>query len=152
MKRLIQQLFNFAVVGGISTLIDFIVLFIMHEVMSINYLVGTAIAFIVATIFNYWASMRYIFESKYNKHEKTKEFTIFFILSIAGLILTQVLMVLFVERFNFEVMLSKVFVTVFVMLFNFISRKIFLDNSNSEQVESSIEKVNVIAKEKSSFE
>lgn len=152
MKRLIQQLVSFAVVGGISTLIDFIVLFIMHEKMSINYLIGTAFAFIIATTFNYWASMRFIFKSRYDKDEKAKEFTIFLVLSIIGLILTQVLMMLFVERVHLEVMLSKVMVTVFVMLFNFISRKVFLDNSSSEKLKSSLEKVNVIAKEKSSFE
>ena len=152
MKRLIQQLVNFVVVGGISTLIDFMVLFIMHEKMAINYLIGTAVAFIVATVFNYWASMRFIFESKYDKNEKAKEFTIFLVLSIIGLILTQVLMMLFVEVVEFEVMISKIIVTIFVMLFNFISRKVYLDSASSEELDHSLEKVNVIAKEKSSFE
>lgn len=152
MKRLLQQLFNFAVVGGISTLIDFIVLFIMHEVLSINYLIGTACAFIVATIFNYWASMRFIFVSKYKDNERAKEFTIFLVLSIIGLILTQLLMILFVEGFKLEVMLSKICVTVFVMLFNFISRKLVLDSPGSKGDEQSLDPVNVIAKEKSPFE
>lgn len=151
MKRLIQQLFNFAVVGGISTVIDFIVLFVMHEVLSINYLIGTATAFIIATVFNYWASMRFIFVSKYEENERGKEFTIFLVLSVIGLILTQLLMMLFVERFNIEVMMSKIVVTVFVMMFNFISRKLFLDNS-SEVSDNDVDASQVIAKEKSQFE
>lgn len=152
MKRLLQQFFNFAVVGGISTLIDFVVLYIIYEILGINYLIGTAIAFIVATMFNYWASMRYIFVSKYDKNQRGKEFTIFLVLSIIGLILTQLLMVVFVEWFGLAVMISKIFVTGFVMVFNFVSRKILLDESSEEQPIHSVETNEFVVEEANHYD
>ena len=151
MKGLIRQFLNFALVGGISTLIDFIVLYALHEMLGINYLVGTAIAFIVATVFNYWASMRYIFKSKYQEDQRGKEFSIFLILSIIGLILTQVLMVLFVESFGMEVMISKLFVTAFVMVFNFVSRKLTLDDSSDSKLDTE-EPGKIVVKEESQYD
>lgn len=135
MRQLLQQFLKFAVVGVIATLIDFIVLYLQYHLLGINYLIATAIAFVIATIYNYWASMSYIFKSKYGKDQKTKEFTIFLVLSVIGLGITQVLMILFVEKFQFPVMLSKVFVTAFVMLFNFISRKYFLESNSKKEEE-----------------
>lgn len=152
MKRLLQQFFNFAVVGGISTLIDFVVLYIIYEILGINYLIGTAIAFIVATMFNYWASMRYIFVSKYDKSQRGKEFTIFLVLSIIGLILTQLLMFVFVEWFGLAVMISKIFVTGFVMVFNFVSRKILLDESSEEQPIHSVETKEIVVEEANHYD
>lgn len=128
MKQLIQQVYRFAVVGVIATLIDFVILFILHRLFAMNYLIATAFAFIIATVFNYWASMAYIFTSKYSGKGKSKEFTIFLVLSVLGLGLTQLLMMLFVETFRMDVMVSKIFVTGFVMVFNFVSRKILLDS------------------------
>lgn len=150
MKRLLQQLINFAVVGGISTLIDFVVLFLMYEILGINYLIGTAVAFIVATVFNYWASMRYIFTSKYEAHQRGKEFTIFLVLSVLGLVLTQFLMVIFVEWLSISVMIAKVFVTVFVMVFNFVTRKLLLDDSSGTVDERELTDPNKIVVEEAS--
>lgn len=152
MKRLIQQFFNFAVVGGISTLIDFIVLYISYETLGMNYLIGTAIAFIIATVFNYWASMRFIFVSKFGKDQRYKEFTIFLSLSIVGLILTQILMFVFVEWFGVAVMISKIFVTGFVMIFNFVSRKILLDDSSEDEPINSVHTEKVAVKEANHFD
>lgn len=127
MGQLLQQFLKFAVVGVIATLIDFIVLYLLYQFMGMNYLIATAIAFVIATVYNYWASMTFIFKSKYAEGQKAQEFSLFLILSIIGLILTQLLMVVFVERGQLPVMISKIFVSAFVMVFNFMSRKYFLD-------------------------
>ncbi|UUX32801.1 GtrA family protein [Fundicoccus culcitae] len=126
------QLFRFAIVGGLATAIDFVVLYICYHMLGMNYLVGTTLAFIISTIFNYWASMSFVFVSKYQADQKQKEFTVFLILSLLGLILTNFLMYLAVDLGQLPVMFSKILVTVVVMAFNFISRKIFLENHSTD--------------------
>lgn len=127
MKALARQIFRFAIVGGLSTVIDFVVLYVLHHRLHINYLIATAIAFAVATIFNYWASMTFIFESKFVADQKKQEFMLFLILSVCGLGLTEVLMYISVEWLGSAVMLGKLFVTAFVMVFNFVTRKLFIE-------------------------
>ncbi|MGX7091787.1 GtrA family protein [Hutsoniella sourekii] len=127
MPTLVQQIIRFILVGGLATLIDFLVLAFLYHGLNLYYLIGTVIAFIVSTIFNYWASMRFIFKSKYGPDQRHKEFIIFLILSLIGLALTSLLMVLAVDWLGLPVMFAKVLVTGFVMVFNFVSRKLFIE-------------------------
>ncbi|MGO4995031.1 GtrA family protein [Jeotgalibaca porci] len=127
MSKLIGQLIKFGVVGIIATVIDFVVLTILTETFGVYYLTSAAIGFIVATLFNYVASMRYVFNSRFGPHEKRKELIIFILLSVVGLGLNQFFMWLFVEFFSIFYIFSKVLATVLVMAWNFVSRKIFIE-------------------------
>ena len=127
LPTLVQQIIRFILVGGLATLIDFLVLAFLYHGLNLYYLIATVIAFIVSTIFNYWASMRFIFKSKYGPDQRHKEFIIFLILSLIGLALTSLLMVLAVDWLGLPVMFAKVLVTGFVMVFNFVSRKLFIE-------------------------
>lgn len=127
MRNLINQLLKFGIVGIIATVIDFLLLTILTEFFGIYYLVSAGISFIVSTIFNYLASMKFVFVSRYNKTHRRQEMLIFFILSIIGLLLNQVFMWFFVELVMMHYIVGKVFATVLVMAWNFISRKIWLE-------------------------
>ena len=127
MSKLIGQLMKFGVVGIIATVIDFVVLTILTETFGVYYLTSAAIGFIIATLFNYVASMRYVFNSRFGPHEKRKELIIFILLSVVGLGLNQFFMWLFVEFFSIFYIFSKVLATVLVMTWNFVSRKIFIE-------------------------
>ena len=100
MSKLIGQLMKFGVVGIVATVIDFVVLTILTETFSVHYLTSAAIGFIVSTLFNYIASMSYVFNSRFRQHEKRKELIIFILLSVVGLGLNQFFMWLFVEFFS----------------------------------------------------
>ncbi|MGO4929315.1 GtrA family protein [Fundicoccus sp. Sow4_D5] len=131
MNRLAKQIFRFMLVGGLSTAIDFIVLYVLHHQFQMNYLLATGVAFAVATVFNYWASMTFIFESKFTQEQKKQEFSLFLILSLCGLGLTELLMFISVDLFASPVMLGKLFVTAIVMVFNFVTRKRFIEGKTS---------------------
>ena len=127
MSKLLGQLMKFGVVGIVATVIDFVVLTILTETFSVHYLTSAAIGFIIATLFNYVASMRYVFNSRFGSHEKRKELIIFILLSVVGLGLNQFFMWLFVEFFSIFYIFSKVLATTLVMAWNFVSRKIFIE-------------------------
>ena len=100
----------------------------LTEVFGVPYLISTTVGFIVSVIFNYFASMRYVFVHKEGL-SRQKEFIIFIVLSVIGLILNDVLMWLFVDLITIDYRISKIGVTALVMVYNFITRKIFLDAS-----------------------
>ena len=132
MKKLIAQFMKFGVVGVIAFIIDFGVMVFLTEVFAVPYLISTTIAFTVSVIFNYVASMRYVFVRK-DDMSRRREFIIFVLLSVIGLVLNDVFMWLLVDFLFIDYRISKIITTVLVAIWNFVSRKIFLeDHSNTE--------------------
>mgnify|MGYP000322072589 FL=1 len=83
----------------------------------------------VSVIYNYILSVRWVFEVDENG-DKRKEFVIFIVLSLIGLGLNQLLMWVFVSMIHIFYMVAKIIVTAIVMLYNFITRKLFLEKKH----------------------
>ncbi|MCC6109010.1 MAG: GtrA family protein [Denitrobacterium sp.] len=132
MKKLIAQFMKFGVVGVIAFVIDFGLLVLLTEVFGVNYLVSATISFVVSVIFNYVASMRYVFTHKEDMSRR-KEFVIFVVLSAIGLVINDVCMWAGVTLLAINYMVTKIFATVVVAVWNFVTRKIFLDAGDQAQ-------------------
>lgn len=126
MKKLIHQLIKFGFVGGSAFVIDYGVMILLTEVFGINYLVSSGISFTISVIYNYVLSVKWVFDVGENRNKK-QEFAVFIVLSIIGLGLNQFLMWLTVEKIGIFYMLAKIIATAIVMVYNFITRKIFLE-------------------------
>ena len=125
MKKLIIQLIKFGIVGVIATLIDLAVLILLKEFMHVDVLAASAVAFSVSVIANYILSMLFVFKSRGNS--KVKEFLVFVILSIGGLLLNQFIMWIGTEILMLYYLWVKIFACIFVPIYNFVTRKIFLE-------------------------
>lgn len=132
-KNLISQILKFGVIGGIAFVIDYLTLIICKELLNLNLFISTALAFTVSVIFNYIASIKWVFNVDENSNSK-KNFTVFIILSIVGLILTEIIMDIGVHDFNISYLIVKIVATGIVMVFNFITRKIFLENAYKDGI------------------
>lgn len=125
-KKLFKQLLKFGIVGGLAFVVDYSILVFSKEVLDFHVLIATSLGFIISVIFNYWASITFVFEAKQNRN-KTTEFIIFVVLSAIGLILTEISMWFGVELLNLNYSIVKIVVAVIVMIFNFLTRKMFLE-------------------------
>ena len=126
MKNLINQIIKFGIVGVLAFLIDYVLLFVLVEYLGMYYLISSAISFTVSVVFNYICSMKFVFTRR-DDISKKKEFIVFLILSIVGLLINQAMMWIMVYKLIIYYMISKIIVTGIVMIWNFISRKIFLE-------------------------
>lgn len=126
MKQLIVQFAKFGVVGVIAFVIDYGLMVLLTELFNVNYLISATISFTVSVIFNYVASMRYVFAHKEGLSRR-REFIIFVVLSVIGLLINDALMWVGVDLFGISYLLVKIFATAVVMVWNFVTRKIFLD-------------------------
>ncbi len=126
MMKLLKQFGRFSLVGVLSFGIDYGLLFILTECGDMHYLVSASCSFTVATIFNYIYSMKYVFSGR-KDISRTSQFTIFIILSLCGLGLNNLLMRWSVEHLQAHYMAAKVVATVIVSVYNFVTRKMFLE-------------------------
>lgn len=124
-KKIIKQILKFGVVGGLAFVIDYTLLYLLTEFLNIHYLVSSIISFSVSVIFNYILSIKWVFDV--NKKQDVKEFIIFIVLSIIGLGINSLIMYIMVDLMNVYYMASKIVATAVVMVYNFITRKIFIE-------------------------
>lgn len=127
MKKLIGQLFKFGIVGVIATLIDYGIMLILTEIFHIDYLVSSTISFSISVIFNYIASTKFVFEVGHK--QEVKDFIIFIILSVVGLSINSLIMYLGVDHIHIDYRVVKIWATAIVMVYNFITRKKFIEKN-----------------------
>lgn len=119
------QLIKFAIVGVIAAVVDVGVLVILKELLSVNVLLSSAISFCVSVTVNYFLSMTFVFKRK--NQGRIKEFIIFVALSIGGLCLNQLILWLGVKFTSVYYLIVKLFAMIIVPIYNFVTRKIFLE-------------------------
>lgn len=150
MKKLVEQIMKFGAVGFLCFFIDYLVgLVVLHVMLGVGVFgensfsmgsqIGSALGFTVSVIVNYILSFKFVFERKEDMNRKA-EFVIFIILSVIGLGLNQVVMwictvlvynnVEWIQKllgYGLAFTVAKVIATAIVMVYNFITRKIFLE-------------------------
>lgn len=126
MLNLLKQFFRFSVIGVLSFGIDYGLLFVLTEFGDMHYLVSATCSFIAATVFNYIYSMKYVFSSREDMG-RTSQFTIFLILGLCGLGLNNLLLRWSVEYLYIHYMAAKIIATLIVSVYNFVTRKLFLE-------------------------
>jgi putative flippase GtrA len=147
MKKLIEQILKFGVVGVICFGIDFLITLGLSALLrgaagmstGSAALVGAFFGFVISVIINYLLSMKYVFVRKENM-DRRKEFIIFTILSLIGLVINELIIKVAIDVV-YENWLwlrnlltpglvtagAKIVATAIVMVYNFITRKIFLE-------------------------
>ena len=125
-QKLFIKIFKFVIVGGIATLISGIVFFICDHFFKMSVLLSNTIAFIISVIYNFWASCKYVFDVDKDKN-RVRIFTEFIIFALLGYFLTQLLLWLMADILKWNHMIAWLIATIVVMVFNFITRQIFLE-------------------------
>ena len=125
---LVGQLFRYAVVGGISFVVDYGSLWLLTEKAGLPYLWSAAIAFILGLICNYLLSTAWVFgESKLKN--AWAEFAAFAIIGVIGLGLNELIMYACTDGLGFHYMLSKIVSTGIVFFWNFLARRFLVFKS-----------------------
>ena len=125
-ENLFVQIFKFVIVGGIATIIDWIVYYVLYNYAHLDPLIANILSFSISVIYNYIASVKWVFDVKKDKN-KVRMLVEFLIFSIIGLVITEILLWLGINKLGMNAMLVKIIATAIVMVFNFITRKLFLE-------------------------
>lgn len=134
MRSLIEQIMKFGVVGIVAFFIDYGVLMLLSQGFGVDAVLSAGISFCVSVVFNYVASMRFVFTHR-DDLSRSREFVIFIILSVIGLVINELIMLAGVVALGdsaLMVTITKLVATVIVMVWNFFSRKKWLDGGDAE--------------------
>ncbi len=136
-EKFFQQLAKFVIVGVITTVINWsiyaiglAILPVTEEIVKVA--LASAIAFIVSTIFGFWGNTKWVFDTT-TKKTRGRLFTEFAIFNcISFLVFDEALLTALVSV-EWHPMISKVITTACSMVFNFITRKVFLEDHGSKK-------------------
>lgn len=117
-----RQLLRYFVVALIGLGFDFGSLIFLREVIHMHYLIASAGGFIVGLLANYLLSERYVFSDPKIK-SRTINFLLFGVIGLVGLGILSLLMFALTSGLGMNYLLSKIFATIFVYMWNFIARK-----------------------------
>ena len=125
-QKLFVKIFKFVIVGGIATVISGIVFFICDHFFKMSVLLSNTIVLIISVIYIFSASCKYVLDVDKDKN-KVRKFTEFIIFALLGYFLTQLLLWLMADVLKWNHMIAWLIATIVVMVFNFITRQIFLE-------------------------
>ncbi len=129
-SKLGQQIMKFGVVGLLCFAIEYVLLIVIKEVLGWNVILANTIAFTVSAVVNYILSIVFVFDTD-KKANKGKQFAVFFLLAVGGLIINNIVLKLgtmVLDPFwSRSYIIVKPFATGVVMEYNFITRKLFIE-------------------------
>lgn len=122
-KILILKFVKFCIVGFSGMVVDFGTTFICKEWLKFNKYLSNSMGFILAASSNYLLNRIWTFSS--SNPEIMSEYIRFFLISIAGLILNNLVVYIFHGRRKFNFYLTKLGATFIVTLWNFTMNYLF---------------------------
>lgn len=125
-QKILTQMAKFVVTGVIATAIDWAIFYVLVYKVQMDPLIAQIFSFLVSTIFNYWSNTKWVFNPTKDKTRR-RLVTEFFVLSAIALGLSEGLLALFINVMGVNDMLAKVITTAITMVFNFVTRKLFLE-------------------------
>ncbi|MDD3740237.1 MAG: GtrA family protein [Bacteroidales bacterium] len=112
-------------VGGLCTLVDISLLFVLSHYCGLNYITSSIISFLAGTILNYFLCTLWIFKVSRIK-KRYQEFGFYLLITGIGLALNTFVIWGVTELFELNYMISKLFAIFVTYWWNFGARKYFL--------------------------
>ena len=117
-----SDLFLYLIVGGLATIVEWSGFWIFFDVLHIQYLVATALAFVFSTFANWAFGRLLVFRGKQNQ-SLIKELASIYLTSLGGLLLNLAIMYVMVDIMGIWEMFAKITATVLVFSYNYLIRK-----------------------------
>lgn len=147
----LAEIIRFVIVGGIATVIDFLItgiaLYLFEPSLYPKFyqvffgggspkayatVIATGIGFCTSLIVNYILSVVFVFSDKGNSKSKTG-FLLFVVLSVIGLGINMLGMYIGYDLLGINEWITKIIMTLIVLVYNYVTRKIFIFKKESQE-------------------
>lgn len=130
---------RFAIIGGINTILDFSVLFLLVNMSSMPYVIANIASVSVAFVFSFFANRKFTFKS--NDGNIIRQAILFGVVTLFGLWVIQSVVIVIITALlaqfgvvdNLSLLISKLVATVVSLVWNFVLySKIVFKNSSEK--------------------
>ena len=119
-KRIyLRQLSKFVVIGSISALINFLILYSFTEWLKVWYLISCILGFVISAIFNFLVNKFWTFNNLIKGRQALNQLLRFSIVSVLGLVINILIIYSLTEFVGFDYRISWVFACLIVLFWNF---------------------------------
>lgn len=129
-KKNLIELINYVVVGGLTTLVNFVVYFFCTHV-QIHYLIANVIAWVFAVLFAYIANRKYVFKSEGN--DQKAEFIQFVSLRAVTLIVESLLLFVCIQMLSMNENIAKIIVSIVTVIGNYVFCKFMIFKTKTQE-------------------
>jgi len=123
-RKEVIEFIKFCIVGGVNTLINLAVLFLLTEFLHIYYLISAVFAFLVAVTNSFILNKIWTFNYK-TKNKLAFKYSQFFIVSIFALGVNLSVLYTLTEFFHVYYLFSQLIGVVFNLIINFLGNKLW---------------------------
>ncbi|MDR0913150.1 MAG: GtrA family protein [Methanobrevibacter sp.] len=123
-----QEIILYLIFGVLTTGVNILTYFFLAKIIGLNYLISNILAWFVSVVFAYITNRKWVFKSI--KKNIIKEFSLFVGGRLFSGIIDSVLMVLFIDIFLFNDLISKIIINIIVIIINYIFSKIIVFKKN----------------------
>lgn len=113
---------KFAIGGTANFILTFIVFTALLKILSINYLISLASAWVLGTLFSYVLNFLWVFKPE-QKIQFRARFFKYYLAGLISLLTNMLLLSVIVEHNDFDPFYVQIFLIPFVVIFNFVTAK-----------------------------
>lgn len=128
MQNKVKETILYVLFGCFTTIINFMLFYLCHEYFAISLILSNTLAWCGAVLFAFITNQKIVFRSNGNTQS---EAITFFISRIASLLLETILL-LILTVLHCPAMVSKLFISIFVLVFNYVAAKYFIFTKRKE--------------------
>lgn len=128
-KSLIE-LINYIVVGGLTTLVNFVVYFFCTHI-QLHYLIANVVAWVFAVLFAYIANRKYVFKSEGN--DQKAEFVQFVSLRAVTLVVESLLLFVCIQTLSMDEYIAKIIVSIVTVIGNYVFCKFMIFKPKTQE-------------------
>lgn len=135
LKATVKEFIRYAIVGGVSFILDYLTLVLLHEYIipeiAYSLYISNFFGFIVGIICSYILSIKFVFlaAKTSRKGQSNSDKLIFLIIGIVGLLINELGMFLGTDILFFDYRFIKLVMAGVVLIWNYFARKKLIFNS-----------------------
>tara|TARA_Y100000310_G_scaffold339655_1_gene432976 strand:+ start:3578 stop:4669 length:1092 start_codon:yes stop_codon:yes gene_type:complete len=123
-KNVIREFFKFVIVGGIGTIVNILILYLLTEKVGVYYIFSAIISFIVAMTSNFTLNKVWTFKENI-KLDAGKKYLQFGLVSVSALLVNLFFLYIFTEIFGIYYIISQIFAIGIALIINFLGNKVW---------------------------
>ena len=122
-----EEIIAYVFFGGLTTLVNIVVFFVMNDIFHIHYLIAKAAAWLASVLFAYVTNRTWVFKSKCRGAAAIiKEMSLFVGARVMSGLGDMLIMFVCIDIVHFLSLVAKIFSNVFVVIFNYVFSKLVI--------------------------